>query len=129
MATADDDVLAGNVAAVVARRSGEFTRFDGNLAGLAVPSPVDGVTSATRLQTWAACPFAYFVESILRVEPVENPEDALEINRLDKGLLVHEALERFIVEILARPPDAQPSPDRKWTREDHERMAEIGAEL
>ena len=75
-ATTDDRVLADSAELIAARRSPGFTRFDGNLAGLAVPSPVDSVTSATRLQTWAVCPFAYFVESILRVEPVENPEDA-----------------------------------------------------
>jgi hypothetical protein len=60
---------------------------------------------------------------------VENPEDALQISALDKGSLVHEALEKFILEILARPPQAQPPPDRRWTAEDHDLMARIGSDL
>ena len=42
-----------------------FTRFDGNLAGLAVPSPAEPVTSATRLERWAVCPFAYLMQDVL----------------------------------------------------------------
>ncbi len=53
--------------------------------GSHVPSPVDGVTSATRLERWAVCPFAYFVESVLGVAAVENPEDALQIRPIDRG--------------------------------------------
>ena len=85
--------------------------------------------SATRLQTWAACPFAYFVENILRVEPVENPEDALQISPLDKGSLVHEALEEFIVEVLDRPAADQPGPDDGGRPTTGTRMAAIGADL
>ncbi|HEX4492897.1 MAG TPA: PD-(D/E)XK nuclease family protein [Acidimicrobiia bacterium] len=118
----DDAVLAGNAAVVAARRSSAFTRFDGNLTGLAVPSPVASVTSATRLQTWSSCPFAYFVESILRVEPVENPEEIVQIGALDRGSLVHEALEKFVLEMLAAPP----APNAPWTTKQRARMIEIG---
>jgi len=40
----------------------------------------DQPTSATRLETWAGCPFAYFLQSLLRVDDVENPEDQIEIS-------------------------------------------------
>ena len=72
-------------AVVAARRSAGFTRFDGNLAGLAVPSPVGAVTSATRLERWAGCPFAYLVQDVLGVDAVENPEDRLEITAARPG--------------------------------------------
>ena len=124
--TAVDGVLANGAAVVAARRSTAFTRFDGNLAGLPVPSPVDSIVSATRLQTWAGCPFAYFVSYILRAEPVENPEDTIQISALDKGSLVHEALEDFVVEILGRPKHSQPGPDVRWTSDDHKLMQAIG---
>jgi ATP-dependent helicase/nuclease subunit B len=127
--TADDPVLADTAAVIAARRSSEFTRFDGNLAGLAVPSPVGGITSATRLQTWAGCPFGYFVESILHVEQVENPEDVLQISALDKGSLVHEALEEFVVAILDRPAGERPGPDDRWTPDDRALMEKIGDNL
>ena len=54
------------------------------------------VTSATRLENWASCPFAYLMRNVLRVEEVENPEDELQITPRDKGSLVHQALEEFI---------------------------------
>ena len=127
-ATTTDRVLASNAGVVAARRSTAFTRFDGNLDGLAVPSPVDGIMSATRLQTWAGCPFAYFVAQLLRVEQVENPEDTLRISPLDKGSLIHEVLEEFVVTVLARPAGDRPGPDDTWTDDDRALMAEIGNE-
>ncbi len=71
---------------VAARRSNRFTRFDGNLAGMAVPSPTERGTSATRLEGWASCPFGHFLRDILNVDEVENPEDELEITPRDRGL-------------------------------------------
>jgi RecB family exonuclease len=126
---AADPVLATGAAMVVGRRSADFTRFDGNLAGLPVPSPVDGITSATRIERWAGCPFAYLVQDVFGIEAVENPEDRLEITALDRGSLVHEVLERFVVEILARGPDGVPAPDVPWSAADRDRMAAIGDEL
>jgi len=48
-----DQVLKGASAVTAARRSFRFTRFDGNLGGLRIPSPADIVTSATRLEKWS----------------------------------------------------------------------------
>jgi RecB family exonuclease len=79
-----------------ARRSNDFTRYDGNLSGTAgLPAVVDKVTSATRLQTWAICPHAYFMKYLLCVEAVDNPEELLRISALDKGSLVHDTLDKF----------------------------------
>ena len=96
LAATGDVALGAGAEVVAARRSDRFTRFDGNLAGLEVPSPADRVTSATRLENWASCPFAYLMRNVLRVEEVENPEDELQITPRDKGSLVHQALEDFI---------------------------------
>ena len=108
-----------------ARRSPAFTRFDGNLAGLAVPSPVTAPTSATRLERWTACPFAYFLHDVLGVEPVENPEEELRLTPRDRGELVHRVLELFIESVLA---GAVPGPDDEWTADDHARIDVIAAE-
>jgi hypothetical protein len=126
---AADPVLAAGATVVAARRGAEFSRFDGNLAGLAVPSPVTTPTSATRIERWAGCPFAYFVQDVLGVEAVENPEDRLEITALDRGRLVHDVLERFILEILARGPAGVPKPDEPWSPADRARIAEIGSQV
>jgi hypothetical protein len=129
LASAGDRILDAGGAVVAARRSDNFTRFDGNLAGLAVPSPADVTTSATRLETWAGCPFAYLLQSIFRVEEIENPEEQIQITPRDWGSLVHEALERFIVEVLARPPADQPAPTEPWSAADRERLVAVAEEI
>ncbi len=124
-----DPVASAGAEAVAERRSHRFTRFDGNLAGLAVPSPAQQPISATRLEGWAVCPFAYLMNSILGVEAVENPEDRLAISPLDLGSLVHEILERFVEEVLARPASAQPAPGDAWSSDDRARMHAIAEEV
>jgi ATP-dependent helicase/nuclease subunit B len=124
-----DTILAAAVEAFGARRSDRFTRFDGNLAGLILPSPAAQPTSATRLEAWAICPFAYLVHEVLAVEPVENPEDQLEITATDRGSLIHEVLERFIVGVLARRPAGQVRPDHSWSEADRERLLAITDEV
>ncbi|HTC82565.1 MAG TPA: PD-(D/E)XK nuclease family protein, partial [Acidimicrobiia bacterium] len=124
-----DPVLAAGAAVVAARRSGRFTRFDGNLTGLAVPSPVVTVTSPTRLERWAGCPLAYLLTEVLGVAPVENPEEALEITAVDWGELVHAALERFLDEVLARPLADRPAPTQPWPPADRARLLQIGEEV
>jgi ATP-dependent helicase/nuclease subunit B len=120
-----DAGLQAGAEVVTARRSDRFTRFDGNLAGLAVPSPAERLTSATRLESWAVCPYAYLLRNVLDVDEVENPEDQLQISPRDRGSLVHKALEEFISEVLARQPADQLDPPQPWSESDRVRMAEI----
>ncbi|HLG66836.1 MAG TPA: PD-(D/E)XK nuclease family protein [Acidimicrobiales bacterium] len=124
-----DAALAAGMAAVTARRSDRFTRFDGNLAGLPVPSPVEGPTSATRLERWAACPFAYLLRDVLGVEETEDPEERLQISPLDQGSLVHEILERFLADVLARPAEHRPAPAEPWSEGDRDRLDAIVAQV
>jgi RecB family exonuclease len=126
LAAAGDSVLGSGAEVVYARRSDRFTRFDGNLAGLDLPSPAERVMSATRLEKWASCPFAYLMRNILSVEEVDNPEDELQITPRDKGTLVHQALEDFIGGVLARPEADRPGPHEPWTASDRALMASIG---
>ncbi len=127
LAATDDRRTALGAEVITARRSSRFTRFDGNLAGVDVPSPVAAVTSPTRLERWADCPHAHLVQDILKAAPVENPEDALMITPIEKGNLVHGALEDFITEVLGRPESARPAPQQSWSASDHVRLQEIGA--
>ncbi len=120
-----DDAFTSSVEAAIARHSSRLTRFDGNLAGLDLPSPVDGVSSASRIETWAQCPFSYFVTEVLGAEAVENPEDRWAIDARDRGELVHGVLESFMREVLARPPEMRPQPDDPWTDADAHRLQEI----
>jgi RecB family exonuclease len=122
-----DGVLSAGVEVLDARRSRAFTRFDGRVDGVAIPSPVDHGASATSLERWVGCPLAYFMQSLLRIEPVENPEDELTITPLDKGSLVHTVLERFIDDALAADPASLGG--RRWSAAERGRLAEIGAEV
>jgi ATP-dependent helicase/nuclease subunit B len=124
-----DPALASGAAVIAARSGDRFTRFDGNLAGLAIPSPVDRPVSPTSVERWAVCPFAYLMRELLRVQMIENPEDELRITALDRGNLIHEAFERFIQEVLDRAGAEQPGPDDAWSTTDHDRMAVIGGAL
>ena len=116
-------------AVVHARRSRAFTRFDGNLAGVGVPSPIDAVVSATRLEGWARCPFAYFGQRLLEVQPVDDPSQQLEMSALDRGSLIHEVLEQFITDVLARPTERQPRPDEPWSDDDHALIRRIAEQV
>ncbi len=124
-ARAVDATLAAGVETVDERWSDRLTRFDGNLTGLPIPSPVDTGASATSLESWAKCPHGYFVRHVLRVQPLEQPEDVLQITPLDKGNLVHEALEEFIQSAL--DDGRVPAVGAAWTDDDRTRLAEIGA--
>jgi len=78
-----------------ARYGTGWTRWDGNLgtgAGTRVPA---AVVSPTSLETWASCPFRYFLGHVLALEPVERPEEVVTISPLERGLLIHAALDRF----------------------------------
>ena len=112
----DDAGTALGAEVISARRSPRFTRFDGNLAGQPIPSPVDSITSPTRLERWADCPHRHLVEDLLRAAPVENPEDNLMITALDKGSLVHAALEEFLLRVLDRPVADRPLSGKPWTQ-------------
>ena len=69
-----------------------FTEFDGLVpaAGrdLAGGEPI----APTRLETYVQCPFRYFVQVVLGIEELEEPEEVERITPLDRGSLVHDIL-------------------------------------
>jgi RecB family exonuclease len=121
-----DHALRLGVECATARASARFTRFDGNLGALAIPSPAaDGaVVSPTRLEKWARSPHDYLMEHLLRVEIPELPEEVYELSPLDRGSLVHETLDEFLREVLARSGGA-PTPDTPWSDADRARLREL----
>ena len=112
-----------------ARRGAELTEWDGNLAGAVLPSPAAGhPISSSRLETWAACPFRYFLAHVLRLGERDDPEETTDIAANDRGSLVHEVLERFIGEAITRP-GGSPSPSERWTAADRDRIEEVAQEV
>lgn len=123
---AADPVLAAGVTLARSRRSAEFTRFDGNLAGLDLPDLGDGTTvvSPTRLQDWARCPRAFLFQHLLHVDVVEDPERVLAITAIDRGSLVHAVLDRFVSEAIADGVDHEP-----WSAHHRARLQSIAGEV
>jgi RecB family exonuclease len=97
------------------RRSDRFTEYDGNLSSVEVP-PLDHVVSPSRLERWTACPFAYLARYLLRVEPIDEPDDEISITALERGSLHHDALDLFHRAVIAGD---LPQPTRDGWTDDH----------
>ena len=54
--------------------------------------------SPSALETWAACPYRYFLSRILGLAALPEDDDAGEMSALDRGALVHKILERSVTE-------------------------------
>lgn len=53
--------------------------------------------SISQLETYALCPYKYFAERILRLEPLEEPSE--EIEALEMGSLLHSILYEFYIQL------------------------------
>ena len=119
---AAEPALANGLALTLARRSDHFTRWDGHIPARPERALRGGhAVSATALQSWAECPFRYFLGHVLRVSELELPEAEFQISPLEKGSLIHRVLDRFMRELPARTEPAQ-----LWTGEERARMRQIG---
>jgi ATP-dependent helicase/nuclease subunit B len=81
------------------RGSRWFGRFDGLISDprllerLAKQHDTEHAFSASELSLYGRCPFKFFADRILKLEP--RGEAALDLSALDAGSLLHEALRRF----------------------------------
>ena len=125
---AQEGTLANAIRLGQRRNIQRLTEFDGNLSKVAEEarfghnleqSPV----SATSLESWAVCPFRYFLSHVLRLSALETPEETTTISALDRGSLVHEILERFIQE--ASNDGELPAPGEEWNRQSGERLRQV----
>ncbi|MEJ2247297.1 MAG: exodeoxyribonuclease V subunit gamma [Acidobacteriota bacterium] len=57
-----------------------------------------GQVSASRIESYAKCPYYYFLKYGLELESWEEPEPVEAIDPLERGLIVHSILERFMGE-------------------------------
>ncbi len=75
-----------------------FTQFDGIVSQAAHRTIAGDVVSPTRIERFAACPFAYFLQRVLNIQPLEEPERMERIAPLDRGALIHRAFCRAYTE-------------------------------
>jgi len=92
-----------------------FTRYDGvlsteaardaarGLSGYTHDGPLPGRTiAATALEEYARCPFRFMMRHVLSIEPLEEPEDPLELPPLDRGRLYHRLLQQFLRDLRSK---------------------------
>ena len=114
-----------------ARNAAPLTHWDGDLSSAISPSGRIGLSnrevfSPTRLQTWATCPFRYFLSNVLGIAAPEQPEELATISALERGSLLHKILERFI--LTAQQQNAIPAPDQPWTDDQRRQLFTIAEE-
>lgn len=110
------------------RAGGSLTEFDGNLSPVAENARFalnlgSHPLSPTSLETWAVCPFRYFLGRVLNLSALDDPEEETTISRLNRGSLVHEILEKFLEESAASgnlPVGGQP-----WSEKSSRRLRQI----
>lgn len=74
----------------------EFTPHDGRLrdpaalAEIAAQFPPERIYSPTALETYIACPFRFFLQHVLHLEPLDEPDEDIEGS--ERGLVFHRAL-------------------------------------
>ena len=69
-----------------------LTSFDGLAASVAGQTIAGEVMSPTRIETYAACPFVYFLKYVLGVDALEEPEAVERLPALERGSLIHHIL-------------------------------------
>ncbi|MBU6480463.1 MAG: PD-(D/E)XK nuclease family protein [Nitrospirae bacterium] len=77
----------------IERESPELGPFDGMVEteAPALPTAAERSFSPTALERYATCPFQYFAEKVLRLEPVQRPRHD-HLPPLTLGTLIHESL-------------------------------------
>ncbi len=81
------------------RAGKRFTEFDGEISQPRLIEMLDEqfgqrhVFSASELSLYGKCPFKFYAERVLRLDP--RGEAALDLKALDAGRLLHEVLRRF----------------------------------
>jgi hypothetical protein len=107
----------------VAQESSDWTEFDGklNLRGDEADSESSTVGSATAFETYAACPYRYFLSRRLHIEPTESPEPEVALDALTFGTLIHDVLEKFALwRMESEPGSLSPKEQEDWLREQTE---------
>ncbi|PWD49386.1 PD-(D/E)XK nuclease family protein [Serinibacter arcticus] len=128
-----DDPVVTSARTMLAARAGDvLTRYDGDLGGVTgLPDHATGqpVVAPTSLEQYADCPHAWFMERLLRVSPLQAPEEVVQVSPLEVGNLVHTCLDRLVSSSPALPQDGAPwsAADRDLLRRIFEEEADAAA--
>jgi ATP-dependent helicase/DNAse subunit B len=83
-----------------------LTVFDGIIVDYAIRAllhrhlfPAGTILSASALETYARCPFRYFLSAVLGLTPQEEPEHVSSLSPRDRGALLHDILYDFFTRL------------------------------
>ena len=96
--SAEETSIGESVKFESGQESDTWTEYDGkiNLGNDSAESSLTSTTgSATAFETYAACPYRYFLSRRLHIEPTESPEPEMALDALTFGTLIHDVLEQF----------------------------------
>jgi ATP-dependent helicase/nuclease subunit B len=113
------------------RAERQLSRWDGDVSAIKGQARrlrllERSVLSPSSLETWATCPFRYFMGHVLRVAAVEEPEEVWTISPLEKGSLVHGVMDSFIRTVQER--GEVPSPGEPWRPEHRDLLSQLAHE-
>ena len=116
--------IAPGLALTRSRAVGGFDEWAGNVGAHPLLSgELAEHRSPTGLQSFATCPFRYYLDKVLGVRPLDDPGTVETINPRDRGTLVHEVLERFVTARLNADPAVA------WDADARLELAAIAAEV
>lgn len=83
--------------AEIARAASGFTAYDGRLGASSQTRLAlrEWILSTRLVQMYAQCPFRFFLQTLLGVEELDEPERVQSVTPLDRGTLVHGILQAF----------------------------------
>ena len=118
--------LGRGLTAAQQRSGGVFGPWTGGLTHpvpAAVTARFTGAFSATSLQRYAECPFRYYLQYVLGVRPLEEPDED-KADAAERGSAVHGVLERLVrAAIQAGKASAEP-----WSPAEHASAQQMLAE-
>jgi ATP-dependent helicase/nuclease subunit B len=98
------------LAAQTARwRTRELTAYDGvlgaeHLTSLLARVGPERALSPTALEAYAKCPYHFFLEKVIGLRELEEPEEIERIDALSRGSLIHRILQRFLEGLAGKRP-------------------------
>ena len=118
--------LARGLTAAQQRSGGIFGPWTGGLTHPvpeAVTARFTGALSATSLQRYAVCPFSYYLQDVLGVRPIEEPDED-KIDASERGSAVHSVLEWLVRAAI----EAGKAPAEPWSQAEHASAQQMLAE-
>jgi RecB family exonuclease len=97
--------IAPGLALARSRAVGGFDEWAGNVGDHPLlTGELAEHRSPTGLETWATCPFRFYLDKVLGVRALDDPGTVETITGRDRGSLVHAVLERFVTAHLHAEP-------------------------